>query len=167
MCLEITLSPYMPKYGKIAECGSVEKSHGCIEIRKIRTAELSKTYLGWPGVCQVIEIERTRECHNKMTKEVVYGITSFSPNRASAENLLFYVRRHWGIENQLHHVRDVTFNEDRCRVRHHGKAQILAAIRSVVITLLRHAGFENIMEGREWCSDAHIRPIHLLFGRTE
>jgi predicted transposase YbfD/YdcC len=157
----------MPKHGKITEFGSVEKSHGRIETRTIRTSELSEAYLGWRGVRQVIEIERTREYHNEITKEVVYGITSFSPNRASAEKLLFYVRRHWGIENELHHVRDVTFNEDRCRVRHRGKAQILAAIRSVVITLLRHAGFANIMEGREWCSDAHIRPIQLLFGRTE
>jgi predicted transposase YbfD/YdcC len=149
------------------EYESVEKCHGRIESRKIRTTDFLETYLGWPGVCQVIEIERTREYNNRITKEVAYGITSFSPNRASAEKLLFYVRRHWAIENELHHVRDVTFNEDRCRVRYRGKAQILAAIRNVVVTLLRQAGFTNIMEGREWCSDAHIRPIHLLLGRTE
>jgi predicted transposase YbfD/YdcC len=118
-------------------------------------------------VSQVIEIERTREYDNKLTSEVVYGITSFSSGEASAEKILFYIRRHWAIENELHHVRDMTFNEDRCRVRHRGKAQILAAIRNVAVTLLRQAGFANIMEGREWCADARTRPIHLLLGRTE
>lgn len=124
-------------------------------------------YLGWNGVHQVIEIERTRERGARVTKAVVYGITSLSPDVASAEKLLFFIRRHWGIENELHNVRDVAFDEDRCRVRNRRKAQILAAIRNTAIAMLRHAGFTNMTEGREWCSQERIRPIHLLCGRTE
>lgn len=114
-----------------------------------------------------MEIERIREKGTKMTQEVVYAITSLSSNVASAEKLLFYTRRHWAIENELHNVRDMTFDEDRCRVRNHRKAQILAAIRNTAVALLRHAGFANITEGREWCSEERTRPIYIMLGRTE
>jgi hypothetical protein len=123
---------------------------------------LSAAYLGWNGVRQVVEVERIREIGTRVTKETAYAITSLSPDVASAEKLLFYIRRHWGIENELHNVRDGTFNEDRCRVRNRRKAQILAAIRNTAIALLRHAGFENITEGREWCSEDRKRPIRML-----
>ena len=116
---------------------------------------------------QVFEIERIREKGTKISKELVYGITSFSPHVASAEKLLFFVRRHWAIENELHNVRDMAFGEDRCRVRNHRKAQILAAIRNLAISLLRHSGFTNITEGREWCSEDRMRPLDMLFRRTE
>lgn len=124
-------------------------------------------YLQWSGVRQLIEIERIREKGAKATREIVYAVTSLSPNAASAEKLLFYIRRHWAIENELHNVRDVAFDEDRCRVRIHRKAQILAAIRNTAVALLRHAGFANIIEGREWCAEERTRPILLLLRRTE
>jgi len=118
-------------------------------------------------VRQVVEIERIREKGACVTRKVIYGITSFSPDLASAEKLLFYTRRHWAIENELHYVRDVPFDEDRCRVRNRRKAHILAAIRNATVTLLRRAGFTNITEGREWCSEARKRPIQMLLRRTE
>ena len=102
-----------------------------------------------------------------MTTQVVYGITSLSKDIASAEQLLWYIRRHWSIENELHNVRDVAFDEDRCRVRNHRKAQILAAMRNTAIALLRRAGFTNITEGREWCAEDRTRPLHMLLRRTE
>jgi len=114
-----------------------------------------------------MEIERIRAKGTKVTKEVVYAITSLSSDVSSPEKLLLYTRRHWAIENELHYVRDVAFDEDRCRVRNHRKAQILAAFRNTAIALLRGAGFANITEGREWCSEDRLRPLHLLLGRTE
>ena len=151
----------------MGEYESIEKSHGRIETRRIKTAVFPAAYLGWNGVRQLIEIERIREKNAKVTREIVYGVTSLSPDVAPAEKLLFYIRRHWAIENELHNIRDVSFDEDRCRVRNRRKAQILAAIRNTAIALLRHAGFTNITEGREWCSEDRIRPIQTLLGRTE
>jgi predicted transposase YbfD/YdcC len=151
----------------MGEYENIEKNHGRIETRRIRTTGLPAAYLGWDAVRQVFEIERIREKGMHVTKEVVYGITSLSQNVASAEKLLFYARRHWAIENELHNVRDVAFDEDRCRVRNRRKAQILAAFRNAAVTLLRHAGFTNITEGREWCAEERTRPIHLLVNRTE
>ena len=130
-------------------------------------AQVSATYLGWNGVRQVFEVERKREIRGNVTTQVVYGITSLPSDIASAEQLLAYIRRHWSIENELHHVRDVTFDEDRCRVRNHRKAQILAAVRSLAVALLRRAGFENITEGREWCAEEHSRPLLMILGKTE
>lgn len=146
---------------------NIEKSHGRIEMRRIKTAVLPSAYLGWNGVRQVFEIERVREKNSKISKEIVYGITSLAQEIAPAEKLLHYVRRHWAIENELHHVRDVTFNEDRCRVRNRRKAQILAAIRNITVSLLKQAGFHNITEGREWCSEERQRPILMIIRRTE
>jgi len=149
------------------EYESIEKSHGRIETRKTRTAVLPAAYLEWSGVRQIIEVERIREIGAKITKETVYGITSLSPDAASAERLSIYIRRHWAIENELHNVRDGSFAEDHCRVRNRCKAQILAAIRNTAIALLRHSGFANIIEGREWCSEERTRSINLLLRRTE
>lgn len=157
----------MFKQKEMDEYESVEKSHGRIETRKIRTSVLPAAYLGWNGVHQVIEIERIRETGTKATNEIVYGITSLSSDVASAEKLLLYIRRHWAIENELHNVRDVAFDEDRCRVRNRRKAQILAAIRNTAIALLRQAGFTNITEGREWCSEDRTRPLYMTLGKTE
>jgi len=114
-----------------------------------------------------MEIERIREKGRHTSKELVYAITSLSPEAASAEKLLLHIRRHWAIENELHNVRDVAFDEDRCRVRNRRKAQNLAAMRNTAVALLRRAGFTNITEGREWCSEDRSRPLYMILGRTE
>jgi len=100
-------------------------------------------YLGWPGVRQVFQVKRTRTIHGQATSEVVYGITSLPRDRADATTLLQLTRDHWGIENRLHYVRDVTFGEDACRVRTGHAPQNLAAIRNLAITLLNRARCKN------------------------
>src|SRR3954451_11220918 len=92
-------------------------------------------YLAWPGLAQVARIERRREIARKASTEIIYLITSLPPETASPERLLRLARDHWDIENKLHYVRDVTFAEDRCRVR--AGARPLAALRNLAITLIR------------------------------
>ncbi len=84
--------------------------------------------------------------------ETVYGVTSLSPDRADAADLLRLVRGHWSIENRLHWVRDVTFDEDRCRIRKGYGAQVMASIRNVAISLLRLAGARYIPPALRACS---------------
>lgn len=55
---------------------------------------------------------------------------------ADAARLLALVRAHWGIENGLHHVKDETLGEDRCRVRKGAAAEVFAAVRNVAVFLL-------------------------------
>jgi hypothetical protein len=64
-----------------------------------------------------MRIERTREIKGNATTEIAYYVTSLLPAEADAGRLLALARAHWGIENKLHWRRDVSMNEDRCRVR--------------------------------------------------
>ncbi len=79
--------------------------------------------------------------------EVAYFVTSLPPDRANAATLLRHQRGHWQIENGLHYVRDVTFDEDRSAVRSGAAPQTLAACRNLAIALLRRAGLAPIAAG--------------------
>lgn len=93
-------------------------------------------YLDWPGVAQVFLLRRERTIGKETTVEEVFGITSLTPQEASAEELLRWIRGHWSIENRLFGVRDVTLREDACRVRKGSAAEVLAGLRNAVIHLL-------------------------------
>ena len=77
----------------------------------------------------------------------VHGVTSLSPEQASAATALSFNREHWGIENKVHWVRDVTFDEDRSQVRRGEAPQTMATLRNLVVGLLRLCGVENIAAG--------------------
>ncbi len=85
----------------------------------------------------------------KKTLEVVHGITSLSEERADAAALQVYLRDHWRIENELHHVRDVTLREDACRVRSGSAPQVLAALRNAVVHLLATVDAKSCPEAIE------------------
>ena len=92
--------------------------HGRIEQRNITTSEALVGYSDWPGLAQVFELGvRHHPKNGQGTGEVVYGVTSLRPERATPGRLLELVRGHWHIENKSHWVRDVTFDEDRSQVR--------------------------------------------------
>jgi predicted transposase YbfD/YdcC len=87
-------------------------------------------------LAQVIRVERERRTATGVAVEVAYYITSLDRDRADATRLLTLIRAHWGIENRLHHVRDVTLGEDACRVHTGSAPQVLAALRNAVVYLL-------------------------------
>ena len=89
----------------------------------------------WPHLQQVCRLERQR---------VVKGISSLPATDADARRLLSLSRGHWGIENRLYWVRDVTFDEDRSQVRTGAAPQVLAGLRNLVISLVRRAGHSNV-----------------------
>lgn len=90
-------------------------------------------------------------------------MTSLPPAEAGPERLLTLARAHWGVENRLHHVRDVAFQEDRCRVR--AGARPLAALRNIAITLIRHTGL-SIPEARENFREDRAEAIKLVTGQV-
>ena len=120
------------------------KGHGRVETRRIRTTTRLTGYLDWPGVKQVCLLERTRRIKGKTAVETACAVTSLGPERASAKQLLAISRGHWGIENRLHWVRDMSLGEDACRVRTGEAPEILAAIRNSVLWLLRSSGLNEI-----------------------
>ena len=100
----------------------------------------------WPHLAQVCRVERrrARARTGEVEGTVGYAVTSLPPGRADAGRLLALLSGHWGIENKLHWVRDVTFAEDRSQVRTGAAPQVMAACRNLAIALLRRAGQTNI-----------------------
>jgi predicted transposase YbfD/YdcC len=90
----------------------------------------------WPGLAQVVRVERERRVKGETTVEVGYYITSLGRDRAGPARLGALIRSHWGIENRLHHVRDVTLGEDASRVRKGSAPEVLAALRNAAVHLL-------------------------------
>ena len=76
-------------------------------------------YLDFPYAAQVycLQRETTELSTGKFRSETVYGVTSLSAPKAGPTRLLSLNRCHWSIENGLHYVRDMSFDEDRCRIR--------------------------------------------------
>ena len=94
--------------------------------------------------------------------ETVCGITSLLPSKADPQAVLGFNRQHWAIENKLHCVRDVTFDEDRCRIRKGAGPQVMATLRNLAISILRKADFTNIAEGLRTCTWGAALTFRLL-----
>jgi len=92
-----------------------------------------------------------------MREETVYGVTSPAPADASPERLLNLVQDHWGIENRLHWVRDVDYNEDHSQVRTGSAPRAMATLRNLAISVLRLYGKSNIASAIRRCSRAAWR----------
>ena len=144
---DIELVFMLPPAGDRQETArTVDIGHGRIEQRNITTSEALVGYSDWPGLAQVFELGRDViiQKTGQERVEVVYGVTSLSPERATPERVLALVRGHWQIENKSHWVRDVTFDEDRSQVRCGNIPHVMAALRNTTIGLLRWAGHTNI-----------------------
>ncbi len=113
------------------------------EVRQVWASSALRGYLDWPGMEQVCKVERVVTQKGTETRQTRYAITSL-PARAGAPVLLRFVRGHWAIENRLHYVRDVTLGEDASHVRSGSAPEVMAALRNLVLALLRNAGCHNI-----------------------
>jgi hypothetical protein len=143
---------------------TVEKAHGRIEQRDIWTTTELNDFVHFPHVGQAFCIKRERKLQpsGKTTTETVYGITSLTPDKAEPERLMTLVRNHWTIENRLHWVRDVTFDEDRCRIRKGRGAHIMASLRNLAISLLRIAGASFIAPALRLCARMENKVLRMI-----
>lgn len=103
-------------------------------------------YISFPYVGQVFRIERhrTEVKTGVQSCEIAYGVTSLTPEKANAQTLLELSRSHWEIENSLHWVRDVVYDEDRSQVRTGAGPRVLASLRNTAISLLHLNGLHSI-----------------------
>jgi len=122
------------------------------EVRELSVSEDLNDWADWPHLAQVGQLVHTWTRRGETQTEVSYLITSLPPALASPDRLLRLVRGHWGIENRLHWVRDVTFDEDRCQVRSGAAPQAMAAARNLVIALLRWVSAANIAAALRTCA---------------
>lgn len=119
---------------------TVEKDHGRIETRWAQwVTDLSwldkKLREHWPKLAGVGMIERQRDINGVDSLERAFYIGSRGVT--TAESFAVAARCHWGIENRLHWVLDVTFREDDCRVRKDHAPHNFAALRKFALALLR------------------------------
>ena len=116
-------------------------SHGRRVRRTIKAVE-APAWIDFPGAAQVVRIRRTRTVNKRgggrrRTTEVVHLICSLPPTDAQPEQVASWARGHWAIENRLHWVRDVVFDEDRHQLRTANGPQVMAALRNLAISLIR------------------------------
>ena len=112
-----------------------DADHGRIETRTcIVSARLDQiaSASAWTGLRSIVQVQSERRIGDKITQETRYYITSRAPNAAS---ILRDIRYHWRIENCLHWVLDVTFDEDQNRTRVGHGPQNLAALRHIALNL--------------------------------
>jgi predicted transposase YbfD/YdcC len=132
---------------------STGRGHGRIEARTLKVVTVPAG-LGFPHAAQALRVTRTSRPINKDKKktndkrrqrrETVYAIVTLTAEQASPAELATWIRGHWSIEVRLHWVRDVTLGEDLHQARTGGGPQVMAALRNLVISLLRLAGHTNI-----------------------
>jgi predicted transposase YbfD/YdcC len=128
-------------WAAIPAVSSVSTDHGRRARRTIK-AVLAPAWIGFAGAAQVAQVRRTVTKKGKKTVEVVYLITS--DRDAGPATLASWIRGHWHIENKLHWVRDVTYQEDKSLVRTGNAPRVMATLRGLAISLLRLDGHANI-----------------------
>jgi predicted transposase YbfD/YdcC len=150
-----------------------EQGHGRREMRTVKTVAVAAAAgpggrgLLFPHAAQAIKVTRTRTLltrakTTKRTTETVYAITSLDVRDASGAQIGGFVRTHWGVENRLHYVRDVAWDEDRSQVRTGNGPQVMASLRNLAITILRLAGETNIAAALRYHASDPNRPLTAL-----
>lgn len=117
-----------------------------MEQRTLWLSEELSGWHSWPGLQTACKIRRevSGRAGKGVEVEEHYAICSLPCSADLPPVIIQWWRKHWHIENKLHYVRDVTMGEDASRVRSGSAPQILAAVRNVVVGLLRREGWQNI-----------------------
>ncbi len=123
------------------------RGHGRVETRRVKTLTALRG-IGFPYARQIVQIarERLEISTGNRTVEIVYAVCSLPFEHARPAAIAAWLRGHWGIENCLHWIRDVTFDEDRSTVRTATAPQAMATLRNTAINLHRLASATNIAE---------------------
>ena len=145
----------------IPSVSQVEVSHGR-RVRRTTQAVSAPAWIEFPGAQQIVKVRRTRTIDGKKTIEVVYLISSIPMRDAQPEVIASWIQSHWHIENRLHWVRDVTFDEDRQHLRTGTGPAMMAALRNLAISLHRLTGATNIAKALRHTARNVRRAIKLL-----
>jgi predicted transposase YbfD/YdcC len=124
---------------KIIHHETLEKNHGRIETRICEVisnlTEIENKEL-WTNLKSVIKITSIREMNAVVTKEERFYISSLNQ---TADYFNTAIRNHWAVENNLHWVLDVQFNEDKSRKRKDNAAENFAIVRRFALTKITQA----------------------------
>jgi predicted transposase YbfD/YdcC len=142
-------------------CTKRERGHGRTERRTLKITSVARG-LAFPRAAQAIRIVRRRKVKGQWSAETCYAITSLTVTQASPAQLAAIIRGHWGIEDRLHWVRDMDFDEDRSQVRTASGPRIMASLRNLVIAILRLAGTTSIAAALRHHARQPSRPLRTI-----
>ncbi len=124
---------------------TVDEGHGRVEIREYYQAtDLSKSRAApeWAGLRSMgMVVSHRLAGPEQNSTEARYCISSLP---AGVKRMAKGIRSHWGIENQLHYVLDMSFDEDRNRTRAGDGAEDMATIRHVAMNFLQAAKYLKV-----------------------
>ena len=151
----------------------VEKSrgHGRVEVRSVwaRSIKPAEAPAGFPSARQAVKIIRERANLRGLelgNPEVAFVITSLPRSAAAPRVLAGMLRGHWCIENGLHYIRDVTFDEDRSRIRTGSGPRVMASLRNLAIAIHCLHGEKNIASATRRCCRIDRRAFARLCARA-
>ena len=143
-------------------CQDRERGHGRTERRTLKVTAVARG-LAFPHAAQAIQIVRRRRAKGKKwSTETCYAVTSLTITQASPAQLAAIIRGHWAIEDRLHWVRDMDFDEDRSQVRTASGPRVMASLRNLVITILRLAGAGSIAAALRYHARRPSRPLQTI-----
>lgn len=123
-------------------------AHGRVEIRNIRVTSELNQYLNFPYVGQAFKVERIikNQKNGQVTHVIAYGITSKTPEQATAAQVLKDNRQHWSIENSCHYIIDWNYDEDRSRISKGYGPENMTRLRRFSVGLLKSKGVKNVAQ---------------------
>ena len=125
---------------RMEQAETLDKGHGRIDVRRCRVSTdidwLKERHPEWNNLNSIVAITSERHIGETVTQETRYFISSAL---IPAERMLAAVRLHWGIENQLHWVLDMSFGEDQSRIRKGNAPSNVAIIRHAALNMIRGA----------------------------
>jgi DDE family transposase len=98
----------------------------------------------------------------RWSTETVYANTSLDATQAHPADLVDIIRGHWTIEDRLHWIRDVVYDEDRSQIRTSNGPRIMASLRNLAITVLRLTGADNIAAALRHHARRPDRPLQTI-----
>lgn len=136
---------YAPPPTDRRETATRDDGHGRVDIRYLAaTAELRRV-LDWPHLAQGFMVIRSWQAQGiTHQEEQHWGITSLPAEVAGVGRLLELRRGHWGIENRLHYVKDVTLGEDRSLIHREAGPAIMSLLRDLVVSVFHRTGHRQI-----------------------
>lgn len=161
--------PGAPRPLPLLDCRTavtLEQGHGRTHERRQLIASTDRNGdRDWPGVAQVIRLERTWRAPGHTHHARHYAITSLPPEVADAPRLLALKRGHWSIENGLHFVKDRTCGEDQRLVHLGAGPTMLALLRDTAVSLLHRLGCRAIASRLRAHADQPHNAVALVIGR--
>ena len=127
-----------------------EKNRGRKEKRTTKTYKVSDYIkMNWANAQRVVCVKRERIIKTRKAISYSYYLSSVS---AKAEEFAIGIRHHWGIENRLHYVKDVTLKEDESKIRSGNAPAILSLVRNLIINIAHINGENRIRKYMRKCA---------------